>query len=56
MALDITYSVWAIPVSFLLTGAVSDVRSIILGLVILAGSLVAATDVREVFSGRKQAG
>ena len=56
MALDITYSVWAIPVSFLLTGAVSDVRSIILGLVILAGSLVAATDVREVFSGRNQAG
>ena len=53
MALDITYSVWSIPAAFVLTGAVPDVRSVIFGLIILAGSLVAATDIREVFGVRK---
>ncbi len=53
MALNITYSVWSIPAAFVLTGAVPDVRSVIFGLIILAGSLVAATDIREVFGVRK---
>lgn len=54
MALDITYSVWAIPIAFVLTGAVSDIRSILLGIVILAGSLVAAADMKELVSFRKK--
>ena len=53
MALNITYSVWSIPAAFVLTGAVPDVRSVLFGLIILAGSLVAATDIREVFGVRR---
>ena len=42
MALNITYSAWAIVFSIILLKSLPDVKSIILGIVVIGGSLVAA--------------
>lgn len=54
MALDITYSVWSIPVAFLFLHTVPDGKSVICGILILVGALIAATDIKEVFSKKKR--
>lgn len=45
MALNITYSAWAIIFAFFLLHTVPDLKSILCGIVIIAGSIVAATDI-----------
>lgn len=50
MALNITYSAWAIPVSAIMLGAIPDVRGIVCAFVIIAGAILAATDLKELFS------
>lgn len=50
MALNITYSAWAIPFSLVLLGTMPDVRGIICAVVIIVGAVMAATDVKELFS------
>lgn len=50
MALNITYSAWAIPFSLVFLGTMPDARGIICALVIIVGAIVAATDVKELFS------
>ena len=52
MALNITYSAWAIPFSLVLLGTMPDARGVICALVIIIGAIAAATDVNELF-GRK---
>lgn len=47
MALDITYSAWAMAISAILFRELPEVKSIICGVMILAGSLVAATDIKK---------
>lgn len=47
MALNITYSAWSIVFAVLLLHTLPDVKSIICGLVIIIGSLLAATDIKE---------
>lgn len=42
MALNITYSAWAIIFSFVLFGAIPDAKGIVSGLMIIGGSIVAA--------------
>lgn len=49
MALDITYSVWSIPISFIFLHIIPDVKSVICGITILLGALIASTDIKEVF-------
>lgn len=53
MALNITYSAWAIPFSMLIVGTIPEVRGIVCALVILVGAIVAATDVKQLFSKTK---
>ena len=55
MALNITYSAWAIPFSLVFLGTMPDARGIICAIVIILGAIVAATDVRELFSKNKPA-
>jgi drug/metabolite transporter (DMT)-like permease len=50
MALNITYSAWAIPISLLLLGTMPDLRGIICAIVIIVGAIVAATDVKQLFT------
>jgi len=50
MALNISYSGWAIPVSLILLGSIPTPFGIACALIIIAGAIVAATDVKEVFS------
>lgn len=50
MALNITYSAWAIPFSLLLLSTMPDVRGVVCALVIIAGAITAAADVRVLFS------
>lgn len=50
MALNITYSAWAIIFSFILLHTLPDVKSILCGIVIVLGSIVAAGDIKEFFS------
>ena len=50
MALNITYSAWAIPVSLLFLGVMPDLRGIICAFVIIIGAILAATDLKELFS------
>lgn len=50
MALNITYSAWAIVFSFLFLKDLPDMKSILCGIVIVSGSIVAAADIREIFS------
>ena len=52
MALNITYSAWSIPIAFLMLHTVPDVKSILCGIVILGGSLIAAADLKELTGGR----
>jgi drug/metabolite transporter (DMT)-like permease len=52
MALNITYSAWAIVFGAVLLGDIPSVRSIILGLLIVAGSITAACDLKE-FIGKR---
>lgn len=52
MALNITYSAWSIPIAFLMLHTVPDVKSILCGIVILSGSLIAAADLKELTGGR----
>lgn len=46
MALNITYSAWAIVFSVILLKSLPDVKSIVLGIVVIGGSLVAANGKR----------
>lgn len=50
MALNITYSAWSIVFSMILLHTLPDVKSIVCGVVIVLGSLVAATDLKELLS------
>ena len=53
MALNISYSGWAIPIGFLLLGTIPTPTGIVCALVIIVGAIVAATDVRELFGRSK---
>lgn len=56
MALNITYSAWAIPFSLLLLGTMPDVRGVVCAVVIILGAIMAATDVKTLFGhGEKSA-
>lgn len=50
MALNITYSAWAIPVSAVMLGAIPDLRGIICAFVIIIGAILAAADLKELFA------
>lgn len=50
MALNITYSAWAIPFSFLLLGTMPDLRGVVCAVVIILGAIAAATDFKELFA------
>lgn len=47
MPLNITYSAWAIVFSFVILGTVPDLKSIICGIVIVIGSLIAAAEKKK---------
>ncbi len=47
MALNITYSAWAIVFAFLLLHNLPDLKSVVCGFAIVAGAIVAATDLGE---------
>lgn len=47
MALNITYSAWAIVFAFLLLHTLPDLKSVVCGFAIVAGAIVAATDLGE---------
>lgn len=49
MALNITYSAWSIVFALLLLHTLPDLKSVLCGIVIFLGSLVAATDIKEIF-------
>lgn len=49
MALNITYSSWAIVFGFLLLGETISLKEIVAGLVIISGSIVAGGDIKEFF-------
>lgn len=53
MALNITYSAWSIVFSVILLHTLPDAKSIICGIVIVIGSLVAAADIKEIFGKKK---
>ena len=55
MALNITYSAWAIPFSLLLVGTVPDVRGVVCAIVIIVGAILASTDVKALLARRKPA-
>lgn len=55
MALNITYSAWAIPFSFLLLGSMPDVRGVVCAIVIILGAITAATDVKALFGHGEKA-
>ena len=50
MALNTTYSAWAIPFSLVLLGTMPDAKGVICAIVIIIGAIVAASDVKELFS------
>ncbi len=52
MAINITYSAWAIPVAFVMLGSVPTPTGVICAIAILVGSIVCATDVKELL-GKK---
>ena len=52
MALNITYSAWSIVFSIFLLHTLPDIKSIICGIIIVLGSLVAAADMKEMFGIR----
>lgn len=49
MALNISYSAWAVVCSFVLLGEVPSVATVLLCIVILAGTILAASDWHELF-------
>lgn len=53
MALNISYSGWVIPLSFVFLGSVPTTLGVICALVIIVGSIAAATDAEELI-GRKR--
>ena len=55
MALNITYSAWAIPFSLLLLGTMPDVRGVVCAVVIILGAITAATDVKALFGHGEKA-
>ena len=55
MALNITYSAWAIPFSLLLLGIMPDARGVVCAIVIIVGAITASTDFKELFSRGKAA-
>lgn len=56
MALNITYSAWAIVFGFLLLGETVSLKEIIAGIVIISGSIFAGGDIRELLDFRKNKG
>lgn len=54
MALNITYSAWAIVFGFLLLGETVSLKEIIAGLVIISGSIVAGGDIKELLEFRRK--
>ncbi|WEV65556.1 DMT family transporter [Bifidobacterium sp. ESL0764] len=54
MTLNIAYSAWAVLFAFLLQGTVPSVTTVLLCLVILGGTTLAASDWNELFHGRKK--
>lgn len=54
MALNISYSGWAIPLSIILLGTMPTPTGVVCALLIIAGSIVAATDAKELFSARRK--
>ena len=53
MALNITYSAWAIPFSLLLLGIMPDARGVVCAIVIIVGAITASTDFKELVLARK---
>lgn len=53
MALNISYSAWAVAFAFILQGTVPSVATVVCCLVILAGTVLAASDWNELFSRGK---
>ena len=54
MAINITYSAWAIPVAFLLLGTIPTPTGIVCAFAIILGSIICATDIKELIGGQKQ--
>lgn len=50
MALNISYSAWAVLFAFVLQGTVPTLASVVCCVVILAGTILAASDWNELFS------
>lgn len=50
MAINITYSAWAIPVSLLLLGTIPNARGMVCAIVIIVGAILASTDIKALFS------
>ena len=54
MALNVTYSAWAIIFGFLLLGETISIKGVICALVIIGGSIVAGGDIKELLNSRKK--
>lgn len=50
MAINVSYSGWTIPISFILLGTIPTTVGIVCAIVIIIGAIMAATDVKELFS------
>lgn len=50
MALNITYSAWAIPFSLVILGTIPEPLGIVCAIVIIVGAVVTATDVKALFT------
>ncbi len=55
MALNITYSAWAIPFSLLLLGTMPDLRGVVCAIVIICGAICAATTPGEMLGKKAKA-
>lgn len=49
MAINITYSAWAIPVGFVLLNSVPSITGIVCAIAIIVGSILCATDIKDLF-------
>lgn len=56
MALNITYSAWAIAFSALLYRSLPDVKSVLCAIAVLCGSVVAGTDIKDLLKRSKNTG
>lgn len=54
MAINITYSAWAIPVGFVFLNSVPSITGIICAFAIIIGSILCATDIKELFGHKSQ--